>query len=607
MAITLYPNAPTPVRHAARRLSEHTGMPIGADAEAPCVRVELDPQGDPRIGPQGYAIRTETKSVVVSGNEAEGVTNGIYTLLRTLMVENRRDPFERSWDVSETPHFRIRGMYVAPYRFGGSYGFAVLSPDRWSIDEWMEYIDFMRLCNMTTLTLSPARLYHPDYPQTEREKWRYEVWREVIAYCHQVGLKCHWLSCPGLVPQEVFWNNPDLRAVQEGGGYYGCGLIWSKAKDLILDINRYTFEFLRGLDGLEMIYSEAGFSFDEATSADPVGYFDDVTRSYRKLLQEAHCDADYIFWNWVFDLWANVQIPEDLVERFPKYRALPDDILEVLPRDIGWTDASMLTAIQMFGPEIRRRGNPPLREGVLLGKEQGFSPVSNCFWYMNPEYALNMLPHPFIERGIQEALYSVDELKPEGVVGYRLAPPCRILGDYTFFRLASDPSLSRELLVAEMAGLLCSDSHKQGELARGISALEDFWASHDAELLEEAVTKLCSASSDDKTKSAEYIANGVTFLHYIVRMSELTAGSDERNRLKQELYERLKQMYIFQGITTDIVWLPEAYRFFSARVDMMIEEYVWYKTSRPDTVDRAIYPKATTKPFRLQWPGDSRG
>lgn len=48
-----------------------------------------------------------------------------------------------------------------------------------------------------------------------------------------------------MIPQETYWNNPSLRAIgQEAGGYLGCGLNWKKAKGFILDINRYTFEYL---------------------------------------------------------------------------------------------------------------------------------------------------------------------------------------------------------------------------------------------------------------------------------------------------------------------------------------------------------------------------
>ena len=67
-------------------------------------------------------------------------------------------------------------------------------------------------------------------------------------------------------------------------------------------------------------------------------------------------------------------------------------------------------------------------------------------------------------------------------------------------------------------------------------------------------------------------------------------------------------MYIFQGLTADIVWLPEATRFFNARVDMMVEDYNIpdYGHTYPEVVDRSIYPKATSQPVRLQWPKRTR-
>ena len=71
-------------------------------------------------------------------------------------------------------------------------------------------------------------------------------------------------------------------------------------------------------------------------------------------------------------------------------------------------------------PRIRDRNNPPLREGLLIGKENGFRPVIDFFWHLNLEYSVNMLPHPFIKRSIQEARYARDEIDADGVEGYRL-------------------------------------------------------------------------------------------------------------------------------------------------------------------------------------------
>jgi hypothetical protein len=268
MKITIYNGASHVIRHAAHKLSEYAGFSICRSEHRgkTGIKIELNPRLRHDVGRQGYMIKSVAEdnlkiSILITGSHDEGIANGIFTMLRTLIIKNIKDPFNLRWDLTEKPWFSIRNINIAPYRFGGSYGYAVLSPDRWSKEEWIEYIDLLRLCNMTSITLNPSgRLYHPDYPQTVREKWRYDVWKEVIDYCHHVGIKVNYMAMPGMVPQEAYWKNPDLRSVkQEAGGYFGCGLRWKKAKKLILDIYRYTFDYLSELDGLEMIYSEAGF------------------------------------------------------------------------------------------------------------------------------------------------------------------------------------------------------------------------------------------------------------------------------------------------------------------------------------------------------------
>ena len=472
--ITLFENAPPPVRHAAHRLSDYTQIPLDqSSGQKHAVRIELNPTENPRIGTQGYTIySTKEGDITIRGNVVEGAANGVYTFLRILMIEHRKDPFSREWEIEEKPQFSIREMQVAPYRFGASYGFAALSPDRWSLEEWKEYVDFMRLCNMTTLVMASHRAYHPDYPQSWREKWRYEVWKQVMDYCHQVGIKFHWYINPNLVTQQCFWDNPDKRADQDVGAWYGNGLSWSKGKDLILQNQKFALEYFRGMDGLEIIYSDGGgLSFDDETGANPAAYFADATKSYIDLMRGVGNDAQFVYWNWVLYLWSSVMIPERILQKYPKYRTMQDDVIPLLPKNVAWLDASVLTAIQNWWSFIRGRGNPPLREGLLIGKESGFRPVIDFFWYMNPEVSFNMFPHPFIRRGIQEAQYARDEVGADGVEGYRLAPPCRFMDDYVFFRLASDPSLTQEQLVNELAGLLAEKPESQQQLKEAINTL----------------------------------------------------------------------------------------------------------------------------------------
>ncbi len=603
-SISSYGNAPTPVRHALHRLSAFTGIPEEmAAGKGPSIRVELNTSANANIGPQGYTIRSARNGdIEIRGNEAEGAANGVYTFLRILMIEHRKDPFSRKWEIQEKPQFAIRQMLIAPYRYGGSYGFAALSPDRWSLEEWKEYVDFARLCNITVLTMASTRMYDPAYPHSEREKWRYEVWKQVMDYCHQVGMKFNWFMFPNQVVEQAFWDNPDKRTV-EPNAWWGNALIWSKGKDLILKDQKYTMEYFRGLDALELIPNDGGAHFDES---DPVAVFADQVRSYQTMLREAGNDADIVFWNWYMDLWTTPQI----LQKYPKYKTLQDDVIPQLPKNIGWLDASVLTLIEKFGHWVRAAGNPPFREGVLVGKEAGFRPVIDFFWYMNPELAVNMFPHPSIRRAIQEAQYARDELGVDGVGGYRLAPPCRFIDDYVYFRVASDPSLTQEQLVKEVAGLLAEKPENQTKLEEAINTLEQFWTSHKLEDIEKAEKSFRALLPEEKSKNLQYVSNGVTFLTYIVRMAQPGVTAMQKSALKQDLYRVLKPMYIFQGPTADIVWQPEAIRFFNARVDMMVEDYkdpLIAGSPYPEVVDRSIYPKATSKPYTLQWPKRGEG
>jgi hypothetical protein len=268
-------------------------------------------------------------------------------------------------------------------------------------------------------------------------------------------------------------------------------------------------------------------------------------------------------------------------------------------------DTSLLTCAQVHWKAIQARNNPSLRECLLIGKENGFKPLIDIFWYMNPELAINMFPHPFIRRHLQEAHYARDEVGVDGVMGYRLAPPCRFVDDYIYFRVASDPSLTQEQLVNELAGLLAERPENQQPVKEAINTLEQFWTSHKLEDVEKVDRLLRGLLPAEGSKNLHYFSNGVTFLTYIVRMAQPGVTAAEKTKLKRELYQTVKPMYIFQGLTADIVWLPEALRFFNARVDMMVEDYsspIYAGSPYPEVVDRAIYPRATSRPFRLQWP-----
>jgi hypothetical protein len=141
-----------------------------------------------------------------------------------------------------------------------------------------------------------------------------------------------------------------------------------------------------------------------------------------------------------------------------------------------------------------------------------------------------------------------------------------------------------------------------------INTLEQFWATHKLEDIERAEKLFRGLLPEEHSKNLEYISNGLTFSTYIARMAQPRVTNEQKTKLKEELYQTVKPMYIFQGLTAAIVWIPEALRFFSARVDMMVEDYnssFFAGAPRPEVVDRSIYPRATSKPFTFQWPKEN--
>jgi hypothetical protein len=603
--ITAYENPPPALRHALDRLSAYTGLPVSGEADRrKSVRVELNAKKDPRIEPQGYAIRSDQSGVVINGNDDQGAANGIYTLLRTLMIEHQKDPFARAWKVQEKPSFTVRGMLVSPYRFGASYGFAQLSPDRWSFEQWKQYVDLMRLTNMTNLTMGSTRVYDPEYPDSQREKFRYETWKQVMDYCHEIGMQFDWFMMPVLVPEQAFWDNPDKRFLNEGA-WYGNGLDWQKGKDLILKTQKYTLSYFKNLDNLVMMYTDGGSFYFEPPgfSADPTTHFAEVTNDYLDVLERAGNRAKFINMNWGLQFWADLAIPKEVKEKYPRYKTIQRDTIPLLPKDAGWEDASVLTWTQNFGPFIKRFGDPPVAESLLQAKEAGLQPVIDLFWYMNPESAINMFPHPYIRRAIQEARYARDELQVDGAKGYRLAPPMRFVDDYVFFRVTSNASLTQEQIVSEVAGLLTEHKENIQVVKEAIDTLEQFWTTRKLEDIDKADELLRSVLPNEHGRNLEYVSNGVTFLSYIVRMAQPDVDVHARAKLKQQLYETIRSMYILQGLVADVVWVPEAQRFFSARVDMMVQDYNYFQYVPPqDVFDRSIYPQASSQPTQLIWP-----
>ncbi len=540
------------VRHALRRLSSYLGIGIAEKImfERRLIRTQLNVRKVKKLGSDGFAIESSENccEILISANTSEGIANGIHELLRTLMLKGLRDPFKITWNMWAKPYFKVRGVVLGCYNFG----LPELTPDMWTLENWKEYIDFLRLMNINLITCLFVYAYHQEIPQTERYKWRYETLRNAMKYGQELGIKFHFAYVYNYAPQALWWKHPELRA-QGTPGYYGISFCWHRAKSEILKLHRGNMEFFKGLDGYQLMYLEGcGLCICPECSKSLSRTIIKSFREIKRLLKEINPKAEIVFWNWLAEVLPVVAPNREI-------KNLQDDLLEGLPKGTLCLDASG----NFWRKWVRTQGMDPegIREQLNLIHEFSHRAL-NLLFFMDVEGGLedhcSVFPYPFLNETINEIRYTKENLYVEGVLGYRLAPPVRFLSDYFFFRLAFDPDLTMGQLVDEAAEFLTSKPENKEIVRRAIERLESFWNNMDAEALIEATELFRKASEDEPSKTLGYVANGTSILPLIYRLTEENLSQEEQNAIGMEIYQKMKTMYIYQGYTTENVWEARA-------------------------------------------------
>ncbi len=562
-AVRYEQSAQRQVERACERLGEYMDVPAKPEVGAErVIMVQRFAKEARELGTEGYRITTENPSLItVRANTDGGLANGVYTLLRTLMIEDRRDPFEGNWQVEETPFFRIRSMMVAPYNFGFAHGFSILSPDRWAFKHWKQYLDFLRLCNLNRVGIYPMRAYDPQIPETIDNKWRYEVWREAMEYAHELGMEFTFVLTANFVPQELWWRYPELRC-EHDTVWAGAALCYSKARDIIRETQRYTFEFFKGADHFMLMFSDGGGGcYCDRCSADQTAVFLRMVADVRKTLSEVGSNADVIFWNWALDFWYHsipAGIPEYL-EQFPRVRDIQEEVFKRLPRDVPFEDVSVVPRL-LF---------PGKTDTLKRAKEEGFETVINFVYPMGPELPQFIFPQGRIRVMMDIARYS-KRTGIDGMDGYRLSPATRVLNDFVFMRLAWNPDLNFEQLVDELAGYLTEKRLNRAKIADAIRALEFFWEGVDAEAnVTKAAALMDEVKAQEDSIQLQYVADMVSLLPGIYRLSQKETTREQADAIKKQMFAETHKRYILQGFGgTDIQWVPAAEAYFNAYVGM---------------------------------------
>ena len=390
--IDLPPPVASPLRHAADRLIAEVGTPAD-DSQATALDVIVDIDAtDAALGDEGYhLVGTDEAAISVRASTSAGATNGLHALRRRVLVEGRRGTgsLPSPIDHQVVPGFGRRTVMVAPYPFGGQQGRSVLGADTWGIGRWTEYVEQLRLLNATGLALFPLRMWHPDFPDTFVEKARYEVWRDVMTLCHDVGLEFHWVMLLNQVPDGFLDARPDL-AVEQNAAWQGTAAAWWKLgnPNELIALHEPTYEWFRDADAFAYMWNDGGAAdYAPQTLSEPVTPLLELIAFARDRIAAAGSGARTVFWGWLMEPWypfhAAIHLPN-----FPALATFHADALAALPKDMEWLQES---ARQYSALGISGYADP-----LEAAQDAGFDKLTDFYYLSHPEVAEQIFPRPLL-------------------------------------------------------------------------------------------------------------------------------------------------------------------------------------------------------------------
>jgi len=562
------------VKHAAARLREYLTS-LGKVPDRAIVEVKIRKRSVPQAGDEGYAIRSSARNkITIAANTDAGAANGMYGLMMASRTRQMKNPFAETWDLMETPRWSQRRMAVASFLIG----LTKMTPDMWTFEDWKQYIDFVRQFNINYLSILSPYMYHPDMPETYQNQWRFDVFRQVIAYAHEHGMKVSLMNCYNQAPARAFWEHPEWRAVGLRA-YFGQFLCWSKAKREIMKYQKAIIDYLDGLDGFELIVAEpTGWCLCDQCSSDMGAVFVDAVKEVRRAFRRKNPDGQIIFWNWFLGFIAGWQgvlpIPpgpvKDIARIQPKvFREMPDDVI--------FLDLSMNQMRNMAAwPGVADR--PGQIESLKVAAEGYGRPTINLMFMMDVENGmvdrLSIFPRPFLDAIIDEFEYT-KALPVMGVSGYRLAPPGRFLCDFFYMRKSWNPDLTREQLVDEAAAFLTSNAKQKRTIAGAIENIERYWHKRRRKDLIAARDAFQEVGARCASSELRRIRDGLTILAMVDDYARAVKKVDDacktvkgmgrltgaREKRFQAVFEAMKQYPIYQGFTSEGFWESRAKEF----------------------------------------------
>lgn len=443
--------APAPVKSAALKLASDLGGQWRVTNGSPGTPGIVVNAAVPLATPESYRLSgSGASTLVIDAGTTAGAVNGIHSLRRRLreagVPGSPLAGFAFTAPVTTTPNFARRGVMVAPYGFGGQQDLEGFGTDQWGIDEWKAYVDYLRLMNANFLEVFPLRMWSTKHG-TFLDKARYDVWKQVLAYCHEVGMEFHYAMLVNQVSSGFWWNNPSLALMV---GYQGTAssllTAMTQTPNPMVAEQMDTYRTFKDADAFVFMWNDGGaLDTNPVFTSNPAqGLVTEMLHAHAQL-QSVGSNARIVFWGWIHELWIN----------FVQAGSYQTSLSLLSPQ-------SMPFAMEWLTNSDRHLPGSTEPIGAALG--HGFV-VSDFVYLNNTEDPREMLPHARIQETALEVMNAATR-GATGITGYRLSAGTRQINDYVTLRLADDIVLtnSAQQVQSDVRGGLASF------LARGNAA-----------------------------------------------------------------------------------------------------------------------------------------
>jgi len=563
MAATGGTNNGREVEHAQRRL-ERVLIEKG-EWDRWHIKTELIPEATKDTGSEGFQVeRKDESSLLVKGAENPGVANGLYYLARCFRTGKALP--DMGTTVVSKPRFSRRGMLLGamPLRLTD------LSLDTFTLEQWKEYLDFLRELGCNYIVPLLSGLHYPDYPTTLKYRWMCEICKEALGYARELGMTTGIHLVYNQVPAEYYWRHPERRA--RCLGYFGV-VSWDKAKDDICRIHDFLYRYFPMDELMLMAFDGGGSTMDR--------FIEEPNRVLEEAFHASAHDFRSVVPDGTISLFGFGAVVFQLRAKKAGYDMKLDmeKLMASMPANTRYIDSSA---------NLARRYGLDVPEHLNMASQAGLA-VDNFFFVMDPEAGMetncSVLPFPKLTAIKNEMDYTVEHLSADGVAGYRMCPPVQVIGDYAFLRWAWDPTLDSPEIVDEAARYMNRGGEGAGDIAHAIRLLEEFWTSCDLHRLDECY-RILEGTGASSTTDLMNLRDGVAVLRIVARAAfETEPNSEGRELMFQQLVDLIQAMPVYKGYTTDEVWVGRISEFLRLKSgwwmkflrSMKEEEQTWMK------------------------------